>query len=322
MKYKILITGSIGFIGFHLARSFLNKNKYQIIGIDNIDNYYSTKLKKKRLKELQKYKDFEFQKIDICNRSKINDLFKKYKFKYIFHLAAQAGVRYSLINPKSYVDNNISGFFNILDYAKEYHPNAIFYASSSSVYGERKKFPLKEIYDGKPKNIYALSKKFNEELAKIYADLYNLKIIGLRFFTVYGEWGRPDMFYLKYLLALKKNKAVKLYNYGKHIRDFTYIDDVVEIINRLIFKKIKNNHEIFNICSNKPIQLKKLIKNFNIITGKKAKLHKVTFQKADVLKTHGDNSKINRLVGKKKYKELFKGLKNTYEWFKKYHSIL
>ena len=197
---KILITGVAGFIGFNLAKFFLETNKkIKIIGIDNLDDYYSVKLKKDRIKNINKFKNFKFIKLDVYNKKALDKLFKKNKFDYVYHLAAQAGVRYSIENPQKYYNSNIIGFTNLLEVLRKNKVKKIIYASSSSVYGDSKKFPLKENLILKPKNIYALSKKFNEDLANVYKDLYKLNILGIRFFTVFGEWGRPDMFMLKYL---------------------------------------------------------------------------------------------------------------------------
>jgi len=227
-------------------------------------------------------------------------------------------VRYSIDNSKSYLDNNICAYFNLLECLKKNPPKVFFYASSSSVYGNMKKFPLVENSIGSQKNMYSLSKKFNEELAKIYANLYNIKTVGLRFFTVYGEWGRPDMFYLKYLEAIRKKRTIQINNFGNHSRDFTYISDVVEILIKLLGAKIKNNNEVYNICSSKPIPLMKMVNILNILTNKKAKIKKVKLQMADVIKTHGNNSKILKIIKKDKFLDLYTGLKNTVNWYKNY----
>ena len=311
MKQKILITGAAGFIGFNLAASLLSKKNFIVYGIDNFDPYYSIKLKKKRISELKKYKNFHFYKINICDLDKTKNLFKNNKFNKVFHFAAQAGVRYSLINPKSYIDNNINGFFNILECCRMNFVKSIYYASSSSVYGDLKKYPAKEINEGIQKNAYSLSKKFNEDLAEVYSSLYKLNLVGFRFFTVYGEWGRPDMFYLNYFKSMLENKSIKIFNFGNHFRDFTYIKDVIEIIEKIMKKKTSNNHLIFNICSNNPISLMTFIDTMNAIAKKKCKLKKVELQKVDVIKTHGDNSKVLKFIRKKNFYSIYDGLKNT-----------
>ena len=315
---KILLTGCCGFIGFNFVNSLVKTNKkIKIVGIDNLNNYYSVRLKKARLKILLKSKNFTFQKMDLENLKLLNNLFKKNKFDCIFHLAAQAGVRYSIENPKKYIDSNIVGFFNIIELARKTNIKKIFYASSSSVYGDSKKFPLNEKTIINPKNTYGLTKKFNEELAEVYSNYYDINFVGLRFFTVYGEWGRPDMMILKYIEASIKKKIFYLNNYGNHTRDFTYIGDVIKIMTKLLNLKNIRNHEIFNICSNKPLKLPKVINILNNLT-KIPRVKKVGFQKADILKTHGSNKKIKKYLKFKQFTKLEKGLSNTFGWYKNY----
>ena len=314
---KILITGCCGFIGFNFANFLAKANKkILVVGIDNFSNYYSVNYKKKRLKELVKNRNFVFYTVNINQNNKLIKLYKKYHFNYVFHFAAQAGVRYSLINPRSYIKNNISGFFNILNLSIKFKVKRLFYASSSSAYGELSKFPLKENYDLKPKNIYGLSKKMNEEMVNVLLQENKTKCIGLRFFTVYGEWGRPDMFMMKYLNATyNKSKVFYLNNYGNHFRDFTYIIDVCNILKKLIYSKLKYRHLIINICSNKPLKLTKIIKEINNLTLNKPKIRKRSLQKADILKTHGDNSLVKKITGIKKFTDISIGLKNTVKWY-------
>ena len=233
---KILITGVAGFIGFSLAKELLKKN-YLVYGIDNMDKYYSVKYKKFRLKFLNKNKNFYFSKINIEDKTKITKYFKKNNFDYIFHFAAQAGVRYSNINPKKYIDTNLYGYLNLLE-AITKKPKCIFYASSSSIYGEQKKLPVIESVRSRPINIYATTKYLNEIMSDLYARTFNIKIIGLRFFTVYGEWGRPDMFLFKLFKSFFNKDFFYLNNSGNHNRDFTYIGDVVAIIINIMKKKI------------------------------------------------------------------------------------
>ena len=314
----ILITGSAGFIGFSLAKFLLDSSNHKISGIDNINNYYSINLKKKRLNVLKKYKKFSFYKIDINNKKAIDRLFKKKKFDIVFNLAAQAGVRYSIENPKAFVDNNISGFYNILDASIKYKIKKVLYASSSSVYGDSSDFPLKEKQLISPKNIYGLSKKINEEISEI-SSLYNkIDLVGLRLFTVYGEWGRPDMFMMKYLKSsFNKSKKFYLNNYGKHVRDWTYVKDVCKILKLLINIKPQKKHVIYNICSNKPIQLMSIVDQIDALTGKKANIIKRTLQKGDIYKTHGDNTLIKRITKFKHFTSINNGLKNTVYWYLK-----
>ncbi|MDA9172805.1 GDP-mannose 4,6-dehydratase [Candidatus Pelagibacter sp.] len=316
---KILVTGVAGFIGFNLSK-FLLEKKIKIIGLDNINNYYSTKLKKDRLIQLKKFNNFKFYKIDLRDIKKIDKIFTKHKFDAIFHFAAQAGVRYSVDYPRKYIDSNINGFFNILEKVRTKKIKKFFYASSSSVYGDSKSFPLKEKNLLFPTNTYSLSKKFNEDLSSIYNKFYRTNAIGLRFFTVYGEWGRPDMFYSKVLDAAFKKMKLYINNYGNHSRDFTYIRDVNLILyNLLKTKKILGN-DILNICSNKPLSIIKLVKTIEG-KSKKIRIYKRTMQKADVIKTHGDNTKIKKLKLIKKFTSFDEGIKNTLEWYKKYNSF-
>ena len=320
---KILITGCCGFIGFNFSNYLCKKNKkFKIIGIDNLNNYYSVKFKKNRLKELKKNKNFSFNKVDLINYKNLKNLFIKNKFDCVLNLAAQPGVRYSLINPNSYVKNNISGFYNLFDLSSNYNVKKFLYASSSSVYGDAKKFPLKEKNILNPKNIYGYSKKINEELVGLQSSKSKMKTIGLRFFTIYGEWGRPDMMMLKYLAAQLNSKKFYLNNFGKHVRDFTYIKDVNEILFKLIKKNIKNKNIIFNICSNNPIKITKVLNLIDKFTDKKAKIIKREFQSADVYKTHGDNSLIKKTVKFKKFTKIEKGIINTVNWFKNNKKII
>ena len=313
---KILITGSAGFIGYNFSKYLLDNTSYKIIGIDNINDYYSTKIKKKRLEELKKYKKFKFYKIDIKNKEKLKKIFIS-KINAVFHFAAQAGVRYSLVNPRSYLESNTLGFFNIIEMVKEKKINKFYYASSSSVYGDSNKFPLKETNDINPKNIYGLTKKNNEEIAKVFLQNTSIKCIGLRFFTVFGEWGRPDMLVYKYLQSIfNKRKKFYLNNYGNHTRDFTYIKDVCEIMYKLLKKRLDKTHEVFNICSNRPIKITKILKFINLNFKKKPKIYKRNFQLADVKKTHGSNSNIRNYIGKKKYTNIKIALNNTSKWYK------
>ena len=314
---KIFITGCCGFIGFNFANFLAKSNKkVKIVGIDNLDNYYSINLKKDRLKILSKYQNFNFFKFGLENFELLNKIFKKNKFDFIINLAAQAGVRYSISNPKEYISSNIVGFHNVAELARLHKINRIIYASSSSVYGEKKKFPLKETEDINPNNIYSLSKKNNEEIAEIYSKYYKIKFTGLRFFTIYGEWGRPDMLILKYILSTKNKKVFYLNNYGKHFRDFTYIEDAITNILILMKKTFKKNHEIFNICSNNPISIEFILKKLSDEFGT-ANIKKRSKQQADVYKTHGSNSKLLKVTKYKKFKKISDGLDKTINWSRK-----
>ena len=312
---NILITGVAGFIGFNLAKYLLNK-KYKIYGVDNLDSYYSILLKKKRLNNLKKNKSFIFNYLDLADKNKTNIFFKNKKFDLIINLAAQAGVRYSLKNPRKYIDTNIFGFLNLIEQAKKHKIKNFMYASSSSVYGENKNFPLKESEELNPKNIYAVSKKLNEEIAETYHKISKINFIGLRFFTIYGEWGRPDMFLFKLFKSLFNKEVFHLNNSGNHNRDFTYIGDVVAIIINIMKKKFKNNkHECFNICSNKPINIKTIIK-FIIKYYGSIRIKNVKRNKLDIKDTHGSNSLIKKYFGFNKFTSMESGVKNTILWYR------
>jgi|TARA_B110000238_G_C16104649_1_gene429871 UDP-glucuronate 4-epimerase len=313
---NILITGAAGFIGFNFSKSLLESSSDKIIGIDNINDYYSVELKKKRLHVLKKFKNFSFHKIDINNKKKITDLFKKKKIDIVFNFAAQAGVRYSIENPRAFVDNNIAGFYNILEASTEYKVKKFFYASSSSVYGDNDKFPLKENMLLRPKNIYGLSKKINEEISEITSLENKIPMIGLRFFTVYGEWGRPDMFMIKYLhSSFNKKKLFYLNNHGNHVRDFTYIGDICKILKKLIKLNSKKKHSIFNICSTRPVHLTKVLKIIDKFTSKKPIIKKRAIQKGDIYKTHGDNTLLKKSINFKTFTDINVGIKNTVDWY-------
>ena len=274
---KILLTGCAGFIGFHITKKFI-ENNYNVIGIDNLNNYYSIELKKKRLEKLEsnrRNKNFKFYKIDLCEKEKLINLFEKEKFSHIIHLAAQAGVRYSIKSPETYISSNISGYLNILDASRRHKIKHIYYASSSSVYGNNKKIPFNEKdKTDKPISLYGVTKKTNELMSYCYSKMYSLSITGLRFFTVYGPWGRPDMAPMIFLKALRENKPVKIFNNGDLERDFTYIDDISNSLFKLFLKdeihKIKT-YRIFNIGNSKPILLSKFIYEIERITQKKIK---------------------------------------------------
>ena len=313
---NILVTGAAGFIGFHFCNKILKNTKFKVYGVDNFDPYYSVKLKKKRVEQLKKSNNFLFYKFDL-KENKVFNILKKKKFKFIFHFAAQPGVRFSISDPKRYIDENILAFTKVLEFSRLQKCSGTFFASSSSVYGDSKKFPLQEEMSLVPKNVYGLTKKFNEELASFYSSNFNLKLIGLRFFTVFGPWGRPDMLTLKFLDSIKYKKTFYINNFGNHARDFTYVDDAIEMLYKLFvsWKKLKK-FDYFNICSGRPINLMKII-NYIIKQKKIAKVKKVKFQKADVLKTHGSNKKIFKIITKKHFEDIKKSIDKTINWHKK-----
>ena len=313
-KKKILITGVAGFIGFSLAQKILLSKNYYVIGIDNLNTYYSKKLKLNRL-ALLKNKNFKFYKIDLTEKNKLYGLFKKHKFNIVFNFAAQAGVRYSFKNPKSYTNTNIIGFLNLIEMLKNFKVDRLFFASSSSIYGDQKPFPKKEDSELNPINLYSLSKLSNEQFANSMSKIIKTKMIGLRFFTIYGPWGRPDMMILKYLISAYKGSSFPLFNNGNHFRDFTYIDDAINICIFLIKIKLKKKFDVFNICSSKPVRITKILKEIDKYS-KKPLIKKKARDKADVYKTYGDNKKIINFLKKKvKFTAHKQGVKNTCEWF-------
>ena len=313
---NILITGIAGFIGSKLAETLL-EDKINVYGIDNLNSYYSARLKKLRLNRLKKYNNFKFYKIDIKNKFIINKLKNLKKIDVIFHFAAQAGVRYTLSNPEKYFHDNIKSYFNILELAKQKKVKKLFFASSSSVYGDQNTYPLKEKIKLKEKNIYGFSKKINEISSEFYSRIFGFKIIGLRFFTVFGEWGRPDMLIFKYLkMNLDKKKFFLNFN-GKHYRDFTYIGDVVKILKKLLKSKFKKNYEIYNVCSNKPKKIIDVIKKINQlnINFKYTNSFSEELKKVEVNKTHGDNKKIIKKIGYIRFTDFNMALKKTIDWY-------
>ncbi len=320
----ILITGCAGFIGYHISNHLIKNKKNNVYGIDNLNSYYDINLKKKRLSLLTKNSNFKFNKIDIINYQKLENFFLKKKIKVIIHLAAQAGVRYSINSPRTYVDNNITGFFNILEISRKYKIKHLLFASSSSVYGSYNKLPLNEdMNTDKPDSFYAATKKCNEVMAYSYSNLYNIKITGLRFFTVYGPFGRPDMALFKFTQNIFNNKTIKLHNYGNHERDFTYIDDVINYLYKLINKKPKYKvpYETFNIANGKTIKLKKFLKIIEKNINIKSKVNYRKNQIGESYKTHASLSKINKKIKIKSKTNIEKGVKEFVNWYKKFYNF-
>ena len=314
---KILITGAAGFIGHSLSNQLLKNTKNIIVGIDNFSKYSGSDIKKLRIQILKKSKNFKFKKIDITSKKKIKNFFKKNYFDIVVHLAAEVGVRYSIVRPDRYIKTNINGFFNIVESLKYNEPKKFLFASSSSVYGDCKSFPLKENQNLHPKNIYALSKKNNEEIANVYSKKYKTKFIGLRFFTVFGELGRPDMFFFKLLSTAFKNKKLYVNNFGNHYRDFTYIKDVINILIKLIRVKLSKKYQVLNICSSRPIYLKKFIK-ISEKFSKKINIINVPAHPADVYKTHGSNKKLLKKIKSIKFTKLETAIKNSIISYKRH----
>ena len=318
---NILITGCAGFIGFHICNKISQNKNLNIFGIDNLNSYYDVKLKKDRLKILRKNKKFKFFKIDISNKEKIFKNFKVNKYDVVINLAAQAGVRHSITNPQDYFDSNLIGFFNIIDASRSFKIKHFIYASTSSVYGESKDFPLKESSEtSKPMSFYAATKKCNEVIAYSYSNIYNLPCTALRFFTVYGPYGRPDMALYSFCDSILKNKKLNLFNYGKHIRDFTHVYIVTEYLKNIISKPPKDKipHSIYNIGSNEPKSLKFFLKTIEDKLRKKAKIRLLKKQKGDVYKTHADTNKIRKIIKTNMKLDLKDGIGSFVAWYKDY----
>lgn len=337
MHKKILITGSAGFIGFHLSSLLLDKG-YQLIGIDNMNDYYDVKLKEDRLDILKQYDNFTFHKIDLKDKEKIDDLFAKYKFDYVVNLAAQAGVRYSIKNPYAYVDSNLIGFVNILEACRNNPVKHLLYASSSSVYGGNKVAPFSTNHNvDHPVSLYAATKKSNELMAHTYSHLYGIPTTGLRFFTVYGPWGRPDMAYFLFTKNIVEGKTINVFNHGKMERDFTYIDDIVEGIYKLIPLAPKPNpnwdetkddisssfapYKIYNIGNNQPVKLEKFISVIENKIGKKAEKNYMEMQPGDVLRTYADVSDLEKDIAFKPSTSIEEGIEKFVSWYKEYYNI-
>ena len=320
MKNKnYLITGSAGFIGFHLSKKLLSEG-FNVLGVDNLNNYYDQKIKQDRNNILKKYKNYRFNKIDIKDYKKLDRIFKKNSIHGVVNLAAQAGVRYSLKNPRSYIENNINGFFNILELSKKYRVKKFIYASTSSIYGLQKKFPLKENFNtDNPIQLYAATKKSNELMATSYSHLYKMDTIGLRFFTVYGPWGRPDMALFKFTKNILKGKPIEVFNKGKHERDFTYVDDIVNgIFNIINNKKSRFGAKIFNIGNGKKIKLLKYIQLIEKNLDRKSKKKFLPLQKGDVIKTLSDTKLIKKHYNYQPKTNVSYGVKKFIEWYISY----
>ncbi len=321
---KILVTGCAGFIGYHLSDRLCKYKKYQVFGIDNMNDYYDVNLKKDRLKILKKNKNFLFNKLCIKNSKKLEQNFRRNKYDVVINLAAQAGVRYSIQDPKSFMDTNISGFFNVLELSRMYNIKHLVYASTSSVYGSSNKFPLSEDEEtSKPLSFYAATKKANEVMAYSYSNIFKLPSTGLRFFTVYGPYGRPDMALFKFTKSINEGKKLDLYNHGNHERDFTYIDDIVDGIIKTMLKKPKGKipFSVYNIGSDKPRHLKAFLKIIEAFMGKKAKIKNKSMQIGDVFKTHADVKLITKSVGYKAKVGVKEGIEKFINWYKEYYKL-
>lgn len=332
---KILITGAAGFIGFHLAKRFAAAGA-DVFGIDNLNDYYSVALKKDRLRQLETEQNFRFEPIDLADGESLNELFKAFGFTHVVNLAAQAGVRYSLINPKSYINSNIVGFANLLECCRHNGVEHLVYASSSSVYGLNTRMPF-SVHDNvdHPVSLYAASKKSNELMAHTYSYLYRLPTTGLRFFTVYGPWGRPDMALYLFTKAICDGKPINVFNHGKMRRDFTYIDDIVEGVFRVVHRIPEPDpawdgnapdpssspapYRLYNIGNNNTVELERFITVLEDALGRKAVRNYMDLQPGDVPATYADVDDLIRDVGFKPSTTIEEGIERFIVWYKDYY---
>ena len=316
---RILVTGSCGFIGMSLIKKLL-KNGHEVLGLDNMNNYYSVKLKKSRLNELSNRRNFKFRNVDIENYDDLFNCFKNFKPDKVVNLAAQVGVRYSLQNPHVYLSSNLSGFLNILECSRHHNIKGLIYASSSSVYGGNKKSPfsVKDRVDN-PISIYAATKKSNELMANVYSHLYDLNTTGLRFFTVYGPWGRPDMAMYIFAKKIINNEPIPIYNFGKMKRDFTFIDDIVNGIISSI--ELNYSCEVFNLGNNKTEGLMQVVEILESCLKKKAKLDFQPIQAGDVQETFSDIEYTQKKLNYRPSIDISKGIPLFISWYKQFHSI-
>lgn len=323
---KILVTGCAGFIGMHVAQ-YLLKQGHEVVGIDNLNDYYSPQLKLDRLKQIDALPGFRFEKVDISDATAVDQLFANNAFDRVVHLAAQAGVRYSIVNPKAYIDANITGFFNVLEACRHHGTDHLVYASSSSVYGQNTKLPYSESDQvDHPVSLYAATKKSNELMAHSYSHLYGMPCTGLRFFTVYGPWGRPDMSPYIFIKAILEKRPIQLFNFGDMSRDFTYIDDIVRGVVEVLAKpasKEKDHtlHRVLNIGNNQPVQLTEYVKTMEKIAGVPAIIELAPLQPGDVLSTYADTQLIEAVTNFKPSTPLKVGLGHFVAWFKRYHGF-
>ncbi|VXD14022.1 NAD-dependent epimerase [Planktothrix paucivesiculata] len=326
---NLLVTGVAGFIGFHLCQRLLDRGD-TIIGIDNLNDYYDVSLKQARLEQLTPREGFSFQQLDLADREGMNQLFSQGNFERVAHLAAQAGVRYSLKNPYAYLDSNLVGFLNILEGCRHSQIQHLVYASSSSVYGANKKIPFSvEDNVDYPVSLYAVTKKANELIAHSYSHLYNIPTTGLRFFTVYGPWGRPDMAMFIFTKAILEEKPIDVFNYGKMQRDFTYIDDIVEGVIRTLDRIPQSGenpnttapYKVYNIGNNQPIELLHLIEVLETTLGKTAIKNFMPIQPGDVPRTYADVDALIQDVDFQPNTSIEVGVQRFVEWYRSYYQV-
>lgn len=321
---KVLITGAAGFIGFHLAKRLLSLGA-QVAGLDNLNPYYDVHLKLDRLRELDLYPSFSFTCGDLADAGAVNSLFDEFKPDIVVNLAAQAGVRYSIDHPRSYIDSNIIGFFNILEACRHFQPEHLLYAFSSSVYGNQQKTPFATTDPvDHPISLYAATKKSDELMAYTYSHLYGIPATGLRFFTVYGPFGRPDMAYFSFTRKIMAGEPIKIFNQGDMYRDFTYVDDIVAGVERMLCNppvpnETGDRYKLYNIGNNHPEKLMTFIETLEDVLGKKAQKEFLPMQPGDVYQTYADVSELEKDFGFKPQTSIREGLSQFAQWYKKYY---
>lgn len=321
---RVLVTGAAGFIGYHLSKRLLEAGAI-VTGIDNLNDYYEVSLKEERLRLLSGEANFRFVRGDIADADAVNALFEETKPQIVVNLAAQAGVRYSIENPRAYVDSNLIGFFNILEACRHFQPEHLVYASSSSVYGNRKTAPFSTDDDvSKPVSLYAATKKSNELMAWCYSHLYGFPSTGLRFFTVYGPMGRPDMAYFSFTKKIRAGETIKVFGGGNMLRDFTYVDDIVEGIMRILPSAPQPDEEgcrakVYNIGNNKPVELMRFIRALEDAIGQEAKKEYLPMQPGDVYQTYADIGPLERDFGFRPATGIEEGLKKFAAWYNSYY---
>jgi UDP-glucuronate 4-epimerase len=337
MSKRVLVTGAAGFIGLHVARRLLEEGRH-VVGVDSMSSYYDPSLKEARLSELQKSTNFHFIRHDLADRDGTRDLFAEHRFPHVIHLAAQAGVRHSLRDPHAYVDANVQGFLNVLEGCRHNACQHLLYASSSSVYGANTKLPFRTSDKvDHPVSLYAASKKANELMAHSYSHLFGMPTTGLRFFTVYGPWGRPDMAMWIFAKSIVEGQPIPLFNYGRMRRDFTYIDDVVGSVTRLIDKAAQGDPSwssispdssrsaapwrIYNIGNNSPVEVTYVVELLERALGKKAKRELLPMQPGDVPETYADVDELMRDVGFRPSTTIEDGVARFIKWFREYHKV-
>jgi len=319
MSKKILITGAAGFIGYHLCKSLL-EDEIEVLGIDNLINYYDPVLKQSRLELLRSHPNFNFEKIDISQREKLTEVFTRFRPNKVVNLAAQAGVRYSLKNPYAYMESNLVGFLNIIELCRQNDVEGLIYASSSSVYGSNKKIPFGvEDRVDYPLSLYAATKRANELIAHSYSHLYGLHTTGLRFFTVYGPWGRPDMAMFIFTKQILAGKSINLFNDGKMQRDFTFVNDIINGTRAAI--RLNANCEIFNLGNNRSEQLLDVVDNLERYLEKKAIINYLPMQPGDIEKSHADIEYSKERLGYNPTTNIKDGILLFTQWYKSYHGI-